>query len=238
VALAETEAHVSEGFDPVPFHLADQTYDPDIPLKLLHEHPDNPNLGDVEAIAESLDQHGFYGAVIVQRSTGAIVAGNHRFRSALRKGAATLPGFWLDIDDDEAARILAVDNRTTHLATFDEAKLVALLTSAAETPRGLAGTGYDDKALNVLRRHQAALAVDDTTPGDEWQGMPGADNPGLLPAYSIVMHFPTDQDAERFFALLGVEKPGTRFLWWPHRDGHKGVRFDEMIIADPDDGAT
>jgi hypothetical protein len=134
------------------FRLAAQTYDEAIPLSDLTEHPDNPNQGDIGAIAESLDEHGFYGAVIAQRSTGRILAGNHRYRTAQLKGAPSVPGFWLDCDDDEASRILMVDNRTTHLATFDEAKLVELLTSVAGTPKGLAGTGYDGDDLDDLRQ--------------------------------------------------------------------------------------
>lgn len=133
-----------------PFRLADQEYDPATPIAKLKEHPLNPNQGDVGAISESLDEHGFYGAVIAQKSTGYILAGNHRFRTANAKNAKTLPTFWVKCDDDEAKRILAVDNRTTHLASFDEAKLVELLASAAEHPRGLSGTGYDGDDLDSL----------------------------------------------------------------------------------------
>jgi len=132
------------------FWLAQQEYDPAIPIDQLTEHPDNYNQGDIGAISVSMDSHGFYGAVIAQRSTGRILAGNHRYRTAQVKGAHTIPGFWLECDDDEAAEILAVDNRTTHLATFDEAKLVELLTRAAHSPRGLAGTGYSGDDLDDL----------------------------------------------------------------------------------------
>lgn len=134
----------------IAFRIADQEYDPAIQVSSIQEHPANPNFGDVGAISESLDAHGFYGAVIVQRSTSYILAGNHRHRAAAMKGAATVPGFWLDVDDDTASRILVVDNRTTHLATFDEEALVKLLASVATTSRGLAGTGYDGDDLQDL----------------------------------------------------------------------------------------
>jgi hypothetical protein len=133
-----------------PFRVADQEYDPAIPVDSIKEHPANYNFGDIGAISESMDEHGFYGAVLVQRSTGFILAGNHRHRTAVMKGAATIPGFWLDCDDDTAARILAVDNRTTHLATFDDEALVRLLAAVATTPRGLKGTGYDGDDLQDL----------------------------------------------------------------------------------------
>jgi hypothetical protein len=116
----------------------------------LSEHPGNANLGDTEVIAESLDEHGFLGAILVQRSTGHIIAGNHRYRTATAKGAQTLPGFLVDVDDDEAARILAMDNRSGRLGKDDEAKLLALLRPLAATDRGLAGTGYNDGHLEAL----------------------------------------------------------------------------------------
>jgi hypothetical protein len=132
------------------FRVAPQEFDAKIPLDQMRPHPENYNQGDVGAICESLDSHGFYGAVIVQRATGNILAGNHRYFAAQAKGAKTLPGFWLDVDDEDAKRILAVDNRTAKLATVDESKLVQLLASVFSTPKGLAGTGYDGDDLDDL----------------------------------------------------------------------------------------
>jgi len=132
------------------FRLAAQVFMEAIPVGELREHPGNANTGDVGAISESIDAHGFYGAVLVQKSSGFILAGNHRYRIAVAKGATSLPGFILDCDDDEASRLLAVDNRTTHLATTDEEALLALLIPLAQTPRGLAGTGYVGDDLDAL----------------------------------------------------------------------------------------
>lgn len=132
------------------FSTAQQEYVEGLAIDTITEHPDNYNEGDVGAISESLDEHGFYGAVIVQKSTRFILVGNHRYRAAKLKGAEKIPGFLIDCDDDEAKRIMAVDNRTARLATFDEQKLVDLLTAAAESPRGLAGTGYDGDDLDDL----------------------------------------------------------------------------------------
>lgn len=194
--------------DPVPFFLADQEYDPEIPVTDLHEHPKNYNHGAVEAIAESLDYHGFYGAVIVQKSTGLILAGNHRYRIAVSKGAKTIPGFRLDVSDEEAERILAVDNGTTHLATFDEAALVALLKPMQSAPEGLRGTGWTDKRLSEMARRQEAVMSGDETSGDDGK-------PKAKPAYSCTFHFDEDSDAERFFDLIGEERPAARSMWWP-----------------------
>ena len=46
--------------------------------RALRPHPRNPRRGDVDAIEESIAENGFYGCVVAQRSTGYILAGNHR----------------------------------------------------------------------------------------------------------------------------------------------------------------
>jgi hypothetical protein len=224
--------------DPIPFYEAAQEFNPAIPVSSISEHPENYNEGDTEAIARSLDKHGFYGAVLVQRSTGHVIAGNHRLRSAAAKGATTIPGFLLDVDDDEARRIMADDNQTTHLATFNEDRLIALLKRTEESEGGLPAT-FDANALALLVRHQASVSSTPTNPRDEWEGMPGFDQPGQPPAYSVVMHFPTQEDADAFFALIERERPRTKYLWWPTHDGFRGLDYSraEVIVDDGvDDG--
>jgi hypothetical protein len=90
--------------------------------------------------------NGFYGAVIAQRSTGHIIAGEHRWRAARQKRLAAVPVFWLDVDDDRALRILLADNRTNDTAGYDEEILAELLKGMDD----LAGTGWDDDALAKL----------------------------------------------------------------------------------------
>jgi hypothetical protein len=225
------------------FWLADQEYDPAIPIDAITEHPDNPNQGDIGAIAESMSEHGFYGAVLVQRSTRYIVAGNHRHRTAKAKGAQTIPGFWLDVDDDTALRILAIDNRSTHLATFDESKLLALLTGLAARPRGLRGTGYDGDDVDDLVR---AIAGDGQG-GPDPAGTPGA-RPSLADRFLVP---PFDvlnardgwwRDRKRQWISLGIAselgradglafgsgaRPG-RFPEW-----HEGAKVGATSVFDP-----
>jgi len=105
----------------------------------LKEHPQNPNVGKVETIDESIEENGWYGAVTAQRSTGYIIAGNHRYRVAKERGAKEIPVIWKDVDDETAIKILLVDNKSTRDGEIDEAKLEELLASL-ET---LDGTGYE-----------------------------------------------------------------------------------------------
>lgn len=128
-----------------------QRYQPDTPVDQLHEHPDNPRRGDTAAIGASMAAHGFYGAVYAQQSTGRIVAGNHRYRVAVARGETSLPVVWLDVDDDQARRILLVDNRTGDLGGYDDDALRSVLQELHEfTDSGLFATGYSIEDLKEL----------------------------------------------------------------------------------------
>ncbi len=130
---------------------AAQRYEAAVEVARLHEHPDNPRRGDVERIEASMAAHGFYGAVLAQMSTGAILAGNHRHRVAVARGEETLPVLWVDVDDDQARRILLVDNRTTDFGEYDDEGLEVLLQGLFDqTELGLVGTGYTIEDLTEL----------------------------------------------------------------------------------------
>jgi site-specific DNA-methyltransferase (adenine-specific) len=110
----------------------------------------NVRQGDIGAIVESLKVHGQYRPIVVQRSTGHILAGNHTWKAARTVGLKTLDVTYVDVDDDEALRILLIDNRTNDLATYDDPALVELLKQLSETERGLTGTGFDGDDLDEL----------------------------------------------------------------------------------------
>lgn len=126
-----------------------------VPIDSLRPHPKNPRRGNLEAITESISHNGFYGTVIAQKSTGLILAGNHRWLAAQANDAKEIPVIWLDIDDDHALRILLADNRTNDIAEYDDTLLTELLNDLAEETGTLLGTGYNeddiDELLNELK---------------------------------------------------------------------------------------
>lgn len=120
-----------------------------VPLADVKQHPQNARNGDIDAIAESIKAHGLYAPLVVQRSTGFIVKGNNTYAAALSLGIERVPVVLVDVDDEQALKILVNDNRTSDLARYDEAGLADLLTALAEST-GLEGTGYDIDALDDL----------------------------------------------------------------------------------------
>jgi hypothetical protein len=127
----------------------DQEFDPAIDIDSIKEHPENPRRGDDRAVGESIDRNGFFGGILIQKSTGYVIAGNTRYRVLSNEGVASIPGFWVDCDDETATRIMLADNRTSDLAFYDDEALFALLKGLVDS-EGLDGTGYDRAAYELL----------------------------------------------------------------------------------------
>lgn len=132
----------------------------------LRPHPRNPNNGDIGAIHTSITTNGWYGAVIVQKSSGYILAGHHRIIAAQHAGATRVPIIELDCDDQTALRILLADNRTASLATTDTDTLASLLRDLLDQD-GLAGTGYDTDDLDDLITELDTPLDTNTTPTEK-----------------------------------------------------------------------
>lgn len=105
----------------------------------LKHHPENPRLGDVEAIAASIEANGWFGTLVVQKSSRRILVGNHSYDAAVELGFLKLPVQLIDCDDDRARRIMLASNRSADLAEYDDEKLDELLASLGT----LEGTLFD-----------------------------------------------------------------------------------------------
>lgn len=127
----------------------DQDYEV-VAVDALTAHPGNPRRGDLLLLSESIASTGFYGAVVAQRSTGHVLAGNHRLLAAKEQGIKELPVIWVDVDDDRARRILLMDNRANDVAGYDDEALAQLLSELGESTGGLVGTGYSEEDLLAL----------------------------------------------------------------------------------------
>lgn len=126
----------------------------------LRTHPKNPKKGDVDAIGESMEKNDLYGAAVVQKSTGFILAGNHRYKAAIEKGLKEIPIIEVDCDDATADRILLADNKIADLGSYDQAALLALVEDRAKNG-DLKGTGFVDMDLE---RMKAKLQAPDKFP--------------------------------------------------------------------------
>jgi hypothetical protein len=121
-----------------------------VPVDDLRPYGRNPRQGDVGAIVSSLERHGQYRPIVVNARTREVLAGNHTLRAARELGWTEIAATFVDVDEDTAARIVLIDNRSNDLAAYDDQALVDLLRSLPD----LDGTGYTggdlDELLEVL----------------------------------------------------------------------------------------
>jgi hypothetical protein len=131
-------------------------------ISTLQQHPKNPRKGNVALIQESIQHNGWYGVALVQKSTGYIIAGNHRVQAAQASGATKIPVLEIDCDDDTATRILLADNRTNDTATYEQESLAEILKELAAAEGALEGTGYniDDYDDIIASLQEQSYSVD------------------------------------------------------------------------------
>lgn len=125
----------------------------DIPLNNLRTYPGNPRQGNVAVIKESLRTNTQYRAIVVQvddpdhpEGGGTVLAGNHTMLAAKELGWETIRADALDVNDEQARRIVLVDNRSADLGEYDHRQLAELLAELED----LTGTGYDLDDLSDL----------------------------------------------------------------------------------------
>src|SRR4051812_1094245 len=139
-----------------------------MPLNELHPHPENPNHGDVNAVAESLEQHGQYRSVVATKD-GTLLAGHHVWQAAKNIRMTTLRVDIVDADEHEARKILLADNRIADLGAGPDMEV--LLSVLQNLGGDLEGTGYDQSYIQMLEEmNEGAPSLDDLQ--DEAGGEP------------------------------------------------------------------
>lgn len=174
----------------------------DIPVRHLIPHPHNPNRGDLDAIGESVDVNGFYGAVTVrdhpsEENRYEILAGEHRWRTAIDRGAATVPCIIVEADDVAAARILLADNETAKRSTYDPDAITQVLRELGSVE----GTGFDLAGLAEFEDERAARADEAAAEA----GLPEGDDvpfEHFVREYGVVVYCDDEPHQQRVYEEL------------------------------------
>jgi hypothetical protein len=187
-----------------------------VPIDSVRPYARNPRRGSTALIRESLETHGQYRPLVVNRRTSEVLAGNHTWQAARDLGWAEIAVTYVDVDDQTAARIVLVDNRSSDLATYDDRELADLLASLDDFD----GTGYVDDDLAALLeslRDPDESGDDDGEEGEERQ------------RYTFDV-FSRDEIVER--AIAGLRQTG-----FPYRTVPQHVAMTEInaLAALPDD---
>lgn len=173
-----------------------------VPIAGLTPYGDNPRRGNTSVIVESLSRHGQYRPIVVRAKTFEVLAGNHTLAAAKELGWTEIAATFVDVSDDEAARIVLVDNRAADLGSYDDEVLANLLTGLDD----LQGTGYDAEDLAAL----VALQDPARNAGDLQAALDAADESAwpwvkvqLDPEdHERFMDVPGDDDHQRLLLLL------------------------------------
>ena len=151
----------------------------DVPIADLELHPHNARQGDVGAIMQSLEAHGQFRPIVVQKSRMRVIAGNHTTQAAQLIGMETISAVLLDVDDDQALRILLADNQTGDLATSDKSILADLLEGLIGSEFGLEGTGFTGDDLDdLLVEFEPETIIEDVKEVEPIQNLPKITKPG------------------------------------------------------------
>lgn len=154
-----------------------------VSIDLIEPHPENPRIGDIEAIKKSLTANKQFQPILVQESTGFIVAGNHTYKAAVDLGWTEVDVAYIDVDDAKAKAIMLAANKTADLGSYDERLLAQLISDITfEEEALLEGTGYSSEEIDdLLAASMVDIPLDEPGEGVESAAaildriMPGSD---------------------------------------------------------------
>jgi site-specific DNA-methyltransferase (adenine-specific) len=187
-------------------------------LKPWADNPRNNSPEHVEQVANSIRRLG-WGAPIVARENGEIIAGHTRFEAAKALGLDTVPVRFVDLDPVDAKLLALADNRLTEKGEWDTPALNDLLADLSADEHeviGFSSADLDLLASEVAGRSGELSEPEARTAEEEWEGMPefGQENAG--PFRTIKVHFQDADDVEDFARLISQDiSAGAKYIWHP-----------------------
>jgi len=145
-----------------------------LPLAEIERWPRNPKKHEVATIEKSMARFGFVAPLVLDESTGRIVAGHGRLDALIKLRDAGAPppkriqldenGGWMVpvvsgiafTNEREAEAYLLADNRLVELGGWDDQGLAVMLSDlAAQGPALLEGVGWDQSDLAALAAYSS-----------------------------------------------------------------------------------
>jgi hypothetical protein len=192
-----------------------------IKIESLISDPQNARLHsptNISSIVGSLKTFGQRKPIVVTPDN-VVVAGNGTLEAAKALGWTEIsvtrtPRGWTW---DQIKAFALADNRTAELAEWDVEVLKEQLLE-------LDANGWAVEDFGFMQLQPPI------NPMDEWDGMPDYEITSKPSAFRSVFHFPSEKDADDFFALINVKKKS--IVWWPVSDGHGNYNSDKQYVAD------
>lgn len=172
------------------------------PISELLHHPENARTHDVQTIADSLQAHGQIVPLLRQASTGYVIKGNGTMDAAASIAWTHLMVVTLDVDDDQARRILLIDNRASDKGGYEEDSLTALLQALGDD---LTGTGYDDGDLDARLAQLAITDHQGKNAAEELAGWENKDARTILLTFTVADHKDLCEKLDKLCDQMGVD---------------------------------
>lgn len=138
-----------------------------VDIDILHPLPNNPRIGNIEAIAASYEEFGQVKPIVVRPNedgTATVIAGNHQLEAARRLGWSQIAVVRMEADDQRALAFALADNRTNELGHSDPQLLDDILGQiSSEYQDFLGDLGWDEFELAALSEQADRLDAIETT---------------------------------------------------------------------------
>jgi hypothetical protein len=185
-----------------------------IEIDLLDPLNGNPRIGDVEAIAASLNQFGQVKPIVVHPTKDGrytVLAGNHTMEAALSLGwthIACVVG--KEMDESDAVAFALMDNRVSELGYTDEELLTDFIVDVIDVfPDMFEVVGWDDFEIAAMTPTKGVVYDE----GETRRGFtppvlisnPGADTPAPLAGPSITPVTVADASSDSGTRLVAPE---------------------------------
>ena len=175
-----------------------------LPLDEMLSWPKNPKLHEVEQIEASMNRFGFTQPVMVDETSGRLVAGHGRLMTLkkIRDGGGSPPdrvkvddsGAWLlpvlrgvgFANEEEGAAYVVADNRLSELGGWDDSLLAEILTTLRDS-NIIDGIGYSANDIDSLINSVELPVTRALTPEDKLDGYLDAE------IKQIVLYFATEE---------------------------------------------
>ena len=186
-------------------------------------HPDD----QIEHLAESIREHGFYRNIIIAKDN-TILAGHGVVQAAKKMGIKKIPVCQLDIapDDPRAIKVIVGDNEIAHLREVDDRVFTDLLKEIKDFDvDGLLGTGFDEMMLSTLvLATRPEGEIPDMDASREWAGAGMPEHIDGQNTTRLMIYFKDEEKYDELIKLIGITKIAKNFrskintVWWPQED--------------------
>lgn len=171
----------------------------------------------IRVLKDSLELFGQPEAIVVQKSTRKVIAGNGRVAAARELGWDEIRANVIDVDNVTASAMAL--NRTAERSGWDGETLARTLKALQDEGFAIEKMGWEPFEYEAMigTLDDRLTPVDD--PEAEWKGMPEYDQDDVRPHRTIHVHFADDEAVQDFARLVGQTiSERTKYIWHPLKE--------------------